>query len=196
MNKSESKYFNTAIKMDKALISLLDEKAFDYITVKEICKKAGVNRSTFYLHYENTVDLLEEAIEYTNEQFLSYFSDSGENFIANIGKKSNSELMLISPKYLKPYLKYIKDNKALHLSGVLKSAHMKPHEKFESMARHIFYPIMERLGVEKCKQEYLLAFYIHGIVAIVEQWLKNNCKESIDEICDIIIDCIPRSEND
>ena len=63
MNKSESKYFNTAIKMDKALIKLLDKKPFDYITVKEICQEAGVNRSTFYLHYENTVELLEEAIE-------------------------------------------------------------------------------------------------------------------------------------
>lgn len=40
MNKSESKYFNTAIKMDKALIKLLDKKPFDYITVKEICQEA------------------------------------------------------------------------------------------------------------------------------------------------------------
>ena len=36
MNKSESRYFNTAVKIDKALISLLDKKAFDFITVKEI----------------------------------------------------------------------------------------------------------------------------------------------------------------
>ena len=56
MNKSESKYFNTAKNMDKALISLLEEKSFEYITVSEICKRAEVNRSTFYLHYENTVD--------------------------------------------------------------------------------------------------------------------------------------------
>jgi hypothetical protein len=52
MNKSESKYFNTATKMDLALISLLKKKPFEYITVTEICKAAGVNRSTFYLHYE------------------------------------------------------------------------------------------------------------------------------------------------
>ena len=51
MNKSESKYFNTATKMDLALISLLKKKSFDYITVSEICETAGVNRSTFYLHY-------------------------------------------------------------------------------------------------------------------------------------------------
>ena len=47
MNKSESKYFNTAIRMDEALIALLEKKDFEYITVKEICDKAGVNRSTF-----------------------------------------------------------------------------------------------------------------------------------------------------
>lgn len=192
MNKSESRYFNTAVKMDKALISLLDKKAFDFITVKEICNEAGVNRSTFYLHYESTVDLLEEAIEYTNEQFLSYFYESGKGFIEDMNNKSENELILISPKYLKPYLKYIKDNKALHLSGVLKSAYMKPQEKFERMAEHIFYPIMERLGVDERRREYMLTFYIHGIVAIVEQWLKNDCRESIDEICEIIIHCVPK----
>lgn len=192
MNKSESRYFNTAVKMDKALINLLDKKAFDFITVKEICNEAGVNRSTFYLHYESTVDLLEEAIEYTNEQFLSYFNESGKGFIEDMNNKSENELILISPKYLKPYLKYIKDNKALHLSGVLKSAYMKPQEKFERMAEHIFYPIMERLGVDERRREYMLTFYIHGIVAIVEQWLKNDCRERIDEICEIIIHCVPK----
>lgn len=194
MNKSESKYFNTAIKMDKALIKLLDKKPFDYITVKEICQEAGVNRSTFYLHYENTVELLEEAIEYTNDEFLSYFKDADESFISNMNSKSNDELLLITPSYLKPYLKYIKENKELHSSGVLKNAYMKPNEKFKKMAKHIFYPIMERLKVEENKRDYILAYYTHGVIAIVEQWLKNDCKESIDEICDIIINCVPRSK--
>lgn len=51
MNKSESRYFSTAVKMDRAFLELLDKKDLPFITVKEICEKAGVNRSTFYLHY-------------------------------------------------------------------------------------------------------------------------------------------------
>ena len=47
MNKSESKYFNTALRMDEALIALLEEKDLEYITVKEICHLSGLNRSTF-----------------------------------------------------------------------------------------------------------------------------------------------------
>ena len=74
MNKSESKYFNTATKMDLALISLLKKKPFDYITVSEICEEAGVNRSTFYLHYETIGDLLAETTRYLLDDFLAYFS--------------------------------------------------------------------------------------------------------------------------
>ncbi|MBQ8872345.1 MAG: helix-turn-helix transcriptional regulator, partial [Clostridia bacterium] len=46
--------------MDEALIRLLEKKNYEFITVKEICTKAGVNRSTFYLHYETMDDLLME----------------------------------------------------------------------------------------------------------------------------------------
>ena len=48
MNRSESKYFNTAIRMDEALIKLMETQEFSYISVKAICETAGVNCSTFW----------------------------------------------------------------------------------------------------------------------------------------------------
>ena len=48
MNRSESRYFATAARMDEAFLTLLAKKDFEYITVKEICEVAEVNRSTFY----------------------------------------------------------------------------------------------------------------------------------------------------
>ena len=74
MAKNESKYFNTALLMDEALLQLLQKKDFEYITIKELCKKAGVNRSTFYLHYENMNDLLKESMEMLEKKFYSSFS--------------------------------------------------------------------------------------------------------------------------
>ena len=73
LNRSESKYFNTAVRMDEALIELLETQEFSYISVKSICEKAGVNRSTFYLHYENTSDLLAETLQYILDSFTSCF---------------------------------------------------------------------------------------------------------------------------
>ena len=87
MNKSESKYFNTAVKMDLALISLLKKKPFEYITVSEICEGAGVNRSTFYLHYETIGDLLEETARYLLNEFSSYYDINSAEFVQNIERK-------------------------------------------------------------------------------------------------------------
>lgn len=85
MNKSESKYFNTAKRMDEAFLELLAVKDFEYITVKEICGTAVVNRSTFYLHYETIADLLSECVEYINGQFLEYMQkDSLSKRLKNV----------------------------------------------------------------------------------------------------------------
>ena len=77
MKKSESRYFNTALRMDQALLKLLEQKDMEYITVKEICEAAGVNRSTFYLHYETIDDLLAESVQYMNQHFQEHMKLGG-----------------------------------------------------------------------------------------------------------------------
>ena len=112
MDKFQSKYFNTAILMDEALLLLLEKKDYQYITVKEICQKAGVNRSTFYLHYETMDDLLKEAIAMINKRFYESFGSKKDAFKGDWKmSKNKSELVLITPDYLKPYLEFIKENK-------------------------------------------------------------------------------------
>ena len=113
MNKNESKYFNTAVKMDKALLSLLEKKDFEFITIKEICDTAGVNRSTFYLHYDNTSDLLQEATKYIIETFLSYFTIDTKPISNRYSEGELNNLIFITPEYLTPYLTFIKENKRL-----------------------------------------------------------------------------------
>ncbi len=97
MNRSESKYFNTAVCMDEAFLALLEEKDFSYITVKEICERAGVNRSTFYLHYNTLGDLLDECIQYMDRQFASYFSKEVTFAVDAIETLAIEDLYLITP---------------------------------------------------------------------------------------------------
>lgn len=188
MNKSESKYFNTAVKMDKALLALLEKKDFEYITIKEICKEAQVNRSTFYLHYENTVDLLQETMDYNVQHFLTYFDDQ-KNIMQNINNASLDDLMLIRKEYLEAYLKYVQENKRLFKITMEKNEILNSHEAYEKMFQHVFSPIMERYGIDEKERKYISVFYIRGIVAIVEEWLRNDCQDSIEEVVDIIIKC-------
>ena len=118
VNKSESKYFNTALLMNEALLFLLEKKDFEFINVKEICEKAGVNRSTFYLHYENMNDLLAETLELINRKFHESFDN--KNIIINISSKE--DLFFIKDEYLIPYLNLVKKHKK-----VFKLIHDKPY---------------------------------------------------------------------
>ena len=111
MNKSESKYFNTALRMDEALLALLEEKDLEYITVKEICRRAEVNRSTFYLHYETIADLVNETLEMINQRFLSYFPQQEEDVLGNVSSREREELVLVTREYLLPYLRFIREKK-------------------------------------------------------------------------------------
>lgn len=188
LNKSESKYFNTAIRMEEALMRLLEKKEFEYITIKEICEEAGVNRSTFYLHYENTKDLLLESIGYINEQFLSYFQSENASIVAQIESCPIKELILVTPQYLTPYLTYIKEHKRLFLTAMTKLTFMNYcEETYEKMYRHVFYPIMDRLDIPVSERSYLLSFYINGMIAMITQWLKNDCADTIEQLTDIIV---------
>ena len=108
MNRSESKYFNTAVRMDEALIELLETQEFSYISVKSICEKAGVNRSTFYLHYENTSDLLAETLQYILDSFTSCFQTDAKSTIEKIQDAPIDKLHFLTEDYLVPYLEYIR----------------------------------------------------------------------------------------
>ena len=190
MNKSESKYFNTAKKMDEALLSLLKEKTFAYITVSEICKKAGVNRSTFYLHYENTVDLLHETVRFLLDDFVAYF-DIDRQSIANKFKESEPhELNFITDEYLHPYLSYIKENRLVFSTALLHADSFGFQEIFQKLYENIFDPILDRFHYPVGDRKYVMMFYLNGITAIVTEWLKDGCEKSVEDVSRIIHECI------
>ena len=190
MNKNESKYFNTAQKFDKALLSLLEKKEFEYITIREICEKAGVNRSTFYLHYENTCDLLHETTGYVIDSFLSYFTNDRKSISLNLEKCNINELFFITPKYITPYLTFIKDNRQIFKTTIKHLGTMEFDRVYQKMFDNIFSPVLSRFKFPENERPYVMKFYLSGITAIVMEWLDNDCAESIDDIIKIITDCI------
>ena len=179
MTKSESKYFATAAKMDEAFLALLEKKDFAYITVKEICAAAGVNRSTFYLHYETINDLLEESAGYINQQFVAYMQHDTRNFAAKIKTCPLNELYLVTPEYLTPYLSYIKEHQRLFRTAI-KATVLGIDNTYQRMFRYIFTPILDRFGVPAPDRAYMMAFFIQGLMGIIKEWLKNNCDAPVE----------------
>ena len=190
MNKSESKYFNTALRMNEALLALLEEKALEYITVKEICHQAGVNRSTFYLHYETIADLVDETLEMINRRFRSYFPQQEEEVLRNMGSREREDLVLVTREYLLPYLRFIRDNKKVYRAAFRNPSSMQAHARYGELKQRILGPILERFDIPAAHRPYYIAYYVEGIAAILKEWLRQDCADGVEMVADIIQSCV------
>lgn len=190
MKKSESKYFNTAVKMNTALISLLEKKEFAYITISEICRVAGVNRSTFYLHYETMGDLLEETTRYLLEDFRSCFSIDEQAISMRFQDEELSKLNFITDEYLHPYLRYMRNHRRVFVITLSNAAQFEVEKIYQRLYKYVFDPILERFHYPEAYRPYVMRFYLNGVNAIVTEWLKTDCRLSVEEISAVIRQCI------
>ena len=186
MNKSESKYYNTALAMNTALISLLNIKDYDFITIKEVCEKAGVNRSTFYLHYETMDDLLSETIERINKTFMAQYDIVSNDFVKHIPTCPIEDLLLLKDEYLRPYLEFLKRNKLLYKAIISKPKILGGMANYKALKTYVFYPLFERFHVQKCDQDYVCDFFLIGVNAIIKDWINKDCLDDIDHMIQLI----------
>lgn len=60
MNHNDARVRYTRMMIEQSFLELLKQKPVSRVTVTELCEKAGINRATFYKHYLDVPDLLEQ----------------------------------------------------------------------------------------------------------------------------------------
>lgn len=88
---------NTQIKLYSTFIELRKEKPTEKITVVELCKAAGVNRSTFYRSYYDIFDLEEKIEDYCICSVLRFCSNL--NFPYFAGEIENENYLPEIPRF-------------------------------------------------------------------------------------------------
>lgn len=153
-----------------------------------------MNRSTFYLHYETIDDLLQESLSYIFSKFKMKY-DSSLHLTVNSDSLDN--LYLITPEYIIPYLEFLYENRQIFITAVEKPAVFGVVKQFDKMYNSIFDPILERFKVEQCEKKYILTYHINGMHAIIIEWVKNGCTESVQYIAELLIKyTLPYKESD
>lgn len=191
MNRSESKFNNSAKKMQSSLVSLLENKEFADISIMDICQTAGVNRSTFYAHYDNTFDLLKEAHQAMISNFFDECTFDSPVDLSDMRKVSAEDLNFVTPKYLLPYLQYIKRHKRLFRIYAENAHAFDVNNMDDYMIETLFVPIMAKFGItDKKLILYMQKFFLKGIDAIINEWVRNDCADDIRFVCEIITFCV------
>lgn len=146
-------------KIQAAVIELLQEENFEQLKVTQICRKADVNRATFYKNYDDIFDM--------REQLRDYVAQTYQN---DLNKDKLTSLLSL--------LKEIKQNQKVYRLFFHLSLDKNLNQKYE-FAKWLIYP--------QNSSEYDHIFVQEGIRAILLAWLKNHCEEDVTEINQIIV---------
>lgn len=165
MNTKNNKRRRDSVeKIEKAFIELLQERELKEITVSDIIKLTGLNRSTFYANFLDVYDLADKLREKLETDFAELFTDDTGN-----REQSGAVKMFTHIKdnqiFYKTYFKlgYDEQNKIMIYD-------VKRAEK-DFGNRHI---------------KYHIEFFRNGINAIIKLWLQGGCQESPEEMAEII----------
>ena len=181
-----SKNSITSSLMIEALLLLLEKEEYDFISVKDICEKAGVNRSTFYTYYDTKDDLLVETMRLISKRLLSDLDYDAT--ILNVDDEN--DFQLIGKIYLVPYLNTIKE-----LRKVYKMLQHKPHIfKKVNINKELYNVLHDKLlskyTIKSDEQEFAFAYLNYGVLAIIDKWVESNCEEDVSKIANLIIKMI------
>ena len=154
-------------KIEKAFVEALQTKDLDEINVTDLVKEAHVNRSTFYVNYIDIYDLADKVKEKMYHDLLELY-------------KEESIKQEHSYNYLKLFT-HIKENQ-IYYKTMFKlnfdfMSYYNNHLEKKDMLKYY--------GTTKY-MDYHIEFFKAGMSAIIKKWLLNDCKETPEEMIEII----------
>lgn len=161
----------------ESLYELMKTKPLNKITIKEICEKADVNRSTFYAYYMDIYDLHQKI----TKDFFEKQREIINYAVSVLAEKENIADLEIddfqSICYF--YLKSVKENKELYKFIFNQNSTNSIHLSFGKVFYHtILNEIPHKLPDEmKPIFKRSFTFVSGGTTAIIMHWLKTECAE-------------------
>lgn len=163
----------TRAQLRSALTELLGEKSVEEITVTELTARADVNRGTFYCHYKDIYDMLDQL---EDEIF--------REFTALVDSYSANELRRGLRPILEDLFHFIQRN--LDLAGPILSLRQR-----DAFLDRVMEVVREKVSREWSglyrfgsgrEREHVLSFLMGGVMGLIRSWLENGGRESGEEM--------------
>ncbi len=174
--KMDRKSRYTRMVLQDSLMELMKEKPISKITIKELCEKADINRTTFYKHYTDQFDLLRKI----ETETLSW---ADEMIVSIIGQTKKHEMINI----LEETLQYFADNKK-HIQILMSE------QGDHDFQKQLFTLIYSKCGITPISEqspdlgsrELSYIFIVNGSIGLIQHWLKGDAGRPVKDIAEII----------
>lgn len=157
-----------------ALMDLLKEKgSINKVSVRELCDRAELNRSTFYAHYQGPNDLL---IEIETELL-----DATEEHLKKIGAENE----IGAHKYILSFLQYIRQNDKPFRALLIDSTDPEFRSRFMQQSIIQFVKNL-RIVLPKELEQYIFSYILNGSTGIIIQWIRSDYAADENEIVNLL----------
>ena len=165
----------TRKNISDCFISLLNEKPASKITVTEICQLAGINRATFYKHYQDIPELLESQVEQILQQ-LKNFMDSHSY--------DKMDVMILA------MLQFMRAEGARYCALGSRNGDPNLAMKTFALCYQTAFPILRRnLPDLPQDQMQMLYYYLsQGCGGVLTWWLRGGMEQPPEEVAKFILD--------
>ncbi len=166
-----------------ALTELMEKKGFERITVSDITEKADINRGTFYLHYRDKYDLLEQSEDELIRDIEKISLAAQNNIAKNLFNNRKEEFF----PFMEKLFEYIHEN--YNFFKIVLGPNGDPSFQVklkEVMRRNIIKNIMARKGKMLVPTEYLAAYVCSAHLGVIQHWLESGMEKSPREMSVIL----------
>ena len=161
MNVKNNKRKRESIeKIEKAFVNMLQHKEINQISVTDICKETGLNRSTFYANFLDIYDLADKLHEKLEKDFEAQFSEITSRDAVTMFRHIYENQL-----FYKTYFKLGYDEK--HQSYIYDTT----RAEMDFSGKHI---------------KYHIEFFRNGINSIIKMWLADGCVETPEEMAKVL----------
>ena len=171
MNKANNaRNLQSKAAIQKAYLNLVVARNdISTITVSDICKKAGVNRTTFYAHYLDIDDLTSAIYDWMLNEFLGVFAEETNTKSHSYDFNKLFRNIKDNQLFYRIYFKLGFDFKG----PFIKNGAAMVADQFYHDTRYI---------------DYHIEFFAAGITAMIKKWLDGGCQESPETMGRILAD--------
>lgn len=161
---------NTKKILGITLKELMAEKPFDKITVSELTKRCGLNRQTFYYHFETIIDLFQWVLSQEAGPLL-------EQFKQNPYQWKGAILQI---------LYFMRENSAAVLCALRSIENQQIRgffvEYFRQAFSGLFDFICRDLDVDQEFKDFMMTLHITGAAGLAIQWLESGMKQTPEQL--------------
>lgn len=166
MNTKNNKRRRESVeKIEKAFMELLQSRELAEVTVTDICKMTGLNRSTFYANFEDVYGLADHLRESLEADFAKQFAPG------TFADQTAAALRMF---------RHIYENQLFY-----KTYFKLGYDEQHSVS--IYDVQRANADFENAHLPYHITFFQHGLNAIVKLWLRTGCRETPEEMNEILM---------